>query len=421
MYNEWFRGQNRSKNEQNGFDSLVNCDVHTTLGEAKPQLALTTDSTTPNEACISVIVSNGDVFFFSTESGKIWKRTEAGVYSLVHTNAQGSNVGAYLWQGYLYYATTAKLGRTSEANASSEATWSSQDDAWATFSNSGTYKPMCEVGSALYIGDDYYVASVDSSHTFTADALDIPSTYTASVLADVNGDLGIGTIIGANVPYCKFFIWDRFSPSWNNEDRVSEIGINCIVRCDNLILAQCGTAGQIYYWNGSQMLKFKKIRGVTTTVNSQNSTEYKGRPLFAVGTKIFSIHREDQDFPFAVVQEYTAASTVKSLIGKTNDLLVSSNKIEHVGTGYGTVTIDTPELVGKANDVEVQYDTYPDGIAISTKVNGGDWTEKTPIIDTQRNVVHFDGGLGQVNFIQARITLTPSGSDYPIIKGISIV
>jgi hypothetical protein len=218
------------------------------------------------------------------------------------------------------------------------------------------------------------------------------------------------------------FIWDRYSPSWNYEDHISEIGLNCFVECDNLVLAQCGTAGQIYYWNGSQMLKFKKIRGVTTTVNPYSSVEYKGRPLFAVGTKIFSIHREDQDFPFAVVQEYTASSTIKSLIGKTNDLLVSSNKVENIDTNYATAIITTPELIGKANDVYIYYDSLPTGttIGIETKVDGGDWVEQTPVVDTQLKMVHFNGGLGNVNFVQAKITLTPSTTSYPIIKSIEI-
>jgi hypothetical protein len=181
-------------------------------------------------------------------------------------------------------------------------------------------------------------------------------------------------------------------------------------------LAQCGTSGQIYYWNGSQMVKFKKIRGVTTTVNSYNSIEYQGKPLFAVGTKIFSINREDQDFPFAVCHEYTASGTIKSIIAKTEDLLVSSDKIEHIGATYATATITTPEFEGKASKVEVMYFKNPAGIAIETKVDNGSWVSRTAVTDTKRKKVFFNGGIGQTNFIQARITLTGD----TIIKSIEI-
>jgi len=122
-YSQFFSGENRAKSEQNGFYSLTNAEVHEELGILSNKLDLATESATPNEDCISEILSNGDIFLFSTESGKVWKRTAAGVYSLVHTNTNGSNKGCKLWQGYLYYATTTKLGRITEALASSESSW----------------------------------------------------------------------------------------------------------------------------------------------------------------------------------------------------------------------------------------------------------------------------------------------------------
>lgn len=422
-YGHFFKGENRSKYEQEGFNDTANLDVHSQLGSAQPNLALTNESTTPNEACISAIVPNGDTFFFSTASGKIWKRTAAGVYSLVHTNANGAHKGAMSFNGTLYYATSAKLGSQTDALASSEATWSSHNDSFATFTKAGAYKPMTAVGAALYIGDGSYVAMVDSSGTFTADGLDLPTEYTISALVGVKDDLLIGTIIGANVSGCKAFLWDRVSPSFTYQDDVPEIGINCFIKGDGIVFAQCGTVGNIYYWSGSEMVKFRQIRGITTGVAPYNAALLNGKPLFACGTEVFSIHREGADFPYAIVQEYTASASISSLSVKLSDLLVSvGTAIQHLGANYATAVIETPESQISASRVVVAYDSLPSGcsIGISTKVDGGSWVAQTTTTDTIRKTVSFDGDLGTVNTVQAKITLTPNTTAKPVVKKITI-
>ena len=408
-YSSFFNGENRSKSDQVGFYSMSNCTPHEELGILQNNLALTTDSSTPNEDCISEILSNGDVFYFSTESGKVWKRTNAGVTSLVHTNTNGTNKGCKLWQGYLYYATTTKLGRITEALASSESPWSSQDDSYATFSNGGAYKPMVTIGSGLYIGDGYYLALVDATHTFIADALDIPTQFTISSLGQSSDDILVGTIIGANVAWCKIFGWNRISPAWTFEDVIPEIGVNCFIKADNIVLFQAGTKGQIYYWSGSQGVKFKKIKNVTTTINPYNSTEYEGRALFAVGTGVYSIHRESGDFPYAVVKEFTGAGTIKSIIATVDDIFVSGGDlISHLGNSYATSVVESPTADGQYNTVEVSYRDIASGgsIGISTSVDDGSYVEQTTIQDTINKKVYFNGGLGKTNELQAKITLT---------------
>lgn len=427
-YSQFTVGENRSLSDQSGFFSLTNCDVHGDLGVLQNNLTLETESSTPNEDCISEILSNGDTFYFSTTSGKIWKRTAAGVYSLVSTNTNGAHKGCKLWQGYLYYATQTKLGRITEALASSESSWSSQSDSWKTFITGGAYKPMFTIGSGLYIGDGNNIYIVDHTHTFIVDALDLPSQFTISALDGLSDDLMIGTIIGANVPYCKMFIWNRISPSWTGEDRVSEIGINCFMKIDNLYAFQAGTDGQLYYWTGSQAVKLKKIKGVTTTVNSYNSTEFKKRGLIAVGTKIYSLHRVDGDFPWALVCEYTHSGTIKSIISSVGDLFVSGGGVvAHIGTSYATAVIETPEA-----DTESHVDTNGNAIPFTTvvipyrsagtigielKIDNGSYVSQTVVDDTIRKEVRLETNFGYANTVQVRVTLT----GLSVIKSVNIL
>ena len=422
IYQDFFRGIAKSKYDQNGFDNLVNCDVHSESGALKCQLALTSDSTTPNEDCISATLSNGEVFFFSTESGKIWKRTTAGVYSLVHTNTQGANKGAMVHNSVLYYATASKLGKITEALASSQSTWSSQNDSFGTFTNGDSNKPMHSMNLSLFIGDGNLVAAVDNAGTFSANVLDLTSEYQVTALTGVGTDLLIGTTIGSNVNYCEVFLWDTFSSSWTLSDIVPEIAVNCFIPADNITFAQCGNNGNIYYWTGSTMEKFKKIRGVTTAINSYNSALLAGKSIFATGAKVFSLHREDRDLPYVIVQEYTLTTgTAQSVITTGTQLLISTgSNIDKIGTNYATAIIDTPEEVSNKQNIFVFYDSIGTGgtIGISAKVDGGSYTAKTVKTDTIKKRVYFDGRLGDVTFLQGRVTLTPSGANNISIKTI---
>ncbi len=234
----------------------------------------------------------------------------------------------------------------------------------------------------------------------------------------------IGTIVGNGVTReCKVFLWDTYSPSWTVEDLIPESGVNCFINADGIIFAVCGQDGWIYYWAGSSMKRFYKLRNISTITfpGDQKSTVYKSRPLYAVGTKIFSIHRESDSYPYAIVQEYTATQgTISSIHSTGSQLLVSTgSNIDKIGTTYATATIDAPES-DTGDNVVVDYHSIGDGgtVVISTNVDNEGFSAQTTITDIIKKKVYFDGGLGQVNFFQGRITLTPSGSNNIIIKRI---
>lgn len=417
IFADFHKGITLSKGIQQGLDNLVNVSVHDSLGEAMCQLALTSESTTPNEPCVRAEAPTGDVYFFSTTSGKTWKRAVAdATYSLVHTNANGAHLGAQYFKGKIYYATTTKLGHYDLAS-----TWT---DSFGTFTNGASYKPMCEKNLSLFIGDGKYVAAVDNTGTFSANVLDLPTEHTVTALTGSSYDLLIGTIIGTNVKRCGAFLWDTYSPSWTADDMIPDNGVNCFIDGDGMIFAQIGTTGWIYYWTGGQMKRFYKLRNITTAHGDQCSTVHNGRPLYATGTKVFSIHRESESFPYAVVQEYTATQgTIKSILSTGSQLLISNgSNIDKIGTNYATAIIDTPEAPGKFNKVKVGYYSIGSGgtIGISTNVDGVGYSANSTAVDDINKSVDMEGGLGDCNFMQARITLTPSGANNIIIKSISI-
>jgi len=419
-FGDWYKGEGKSKYDQNGFDDTSNIDVHTEIGSARCQYALASESTTPNEACVSAIVPDGTVYFFSTTTGKIWSRTTAGVYALAKTNTNTAHRGARYFNGKLYYWTATKIGHYDLAS-----TWT---DTWQTLSNSNG-RGSAILNLSLFIADGNDISAVDSSGTWSQSALDLETNWIATDLVAVGTDLLIGTVNSTNNGKCKVFLWDTYSPSWTTEDDVYESGINSFIETDNIIFAQCGASGNLYYWTGTRMERFGKIRGITTTNTATAhalKTNLNGKTLIANSTKVYSIHREDKDMGFAIACEYTCTTgTISSIISQGSQLLVSTgSNIDKIGANYATATIDTPESQGKYQGVVVQYDSLPAGtsIGIGTKVDSAtSFTTQTTITDTIRKIVYFDGSLGNVNWLQAQITLTPATTSTPIIKAIKII
>jgi len=411
VYGEWWRGQSGlGKLDQNKFYDLDNCDIHSEVGLVQPQLALISDSNTPSEACFSAIVPTGDVYLCSKTTGKIWKRAVSdGTYSLVHTNTNTAHRGCRYFNGYLFYWVSNKLGYYDLSS-----TWS---DSFATFTNSNA-RGAEEHANCLYILDGRYAARIDAANAFSANELSLPAQFIGTAIKSLGDDLLIGTYIGTNVSYCKVFLWDSVNTSWTLESEIFEIGVNCFIQLDGLLLAQCGTEGRFYYWSGLRMKKFGKIRGITTALGEQMSCVYKGRALFANANKCYSIHREDKDLEWAFCKEYTVTTgTIASLLVQADQLLVHRGTgVDKVGTSRAIATIETPEMPRQFNNSIVLYEDNPSGITISTKINNGVYATKTPILDTIHRTVSFDGGEKECVYGQAKITLTPYSEGSPAVE-----
>lgn len=405
------------KLDQNRWMTLDNCNIHSETGLVEPNLAMTSESTTPNEACFRAIVPSGKVYFLSKTSGKIWERTTGGSYSLVNTNANGAHRGAQYFNGYLFYWTATKLGHFNLAS-----TWT---DTFATFTN-GNARGSTEHANSLIINDGKYAARVDSANVFSANEFVVPAQFNLTDCVSIGDDVLFGSYISTEVAYCKAFLWDSVSTSWTYEDEVYEIGINQFLKLDNIYLAQCGVSGAFYYWTGSRLAYFGKIRGITTALGEQMTDVYNRRLLFANATKIYSIHKEDNSLNFAFCGEYTCTGTIASIIVQGQQLLASvGTGVDKRGTSYATATIEGPEIEISPNDqpkegVYVRYDTYGEGVGIQVSINGAAYVAKTEVIDALRKTVRYNGGDMYGATLQAKVTLTPSGANVPKIKSIII-
>jgi hypothetical protein len=437
-YGNFTNGIGISDSDSNRFYRMVNIDIHSKPGKAQCSRSLTdidsSDLVTSKPTC-SVVASDGNTYIGA--GTKIFKVTSAGVISLAHTNTEGAVLGLGEHKGYIYYASATKLGRQSVSNASSEASWSSQDDDWAIFTNQKAYKPMVWVNQILCIGDGNYVAIVDENGDFNANALDVLERDIITALDNTNDYLSAGTFVSSVVHQASIYLWDTYSPSWSEDFKVNERGVNMFFQIDGYTYAQIGVIGNIYQWTGQRAVLFSRLRDgdnlVTTGINPYGTTNLNGLTLIATDRGVFSIGRADARLGLAQVIEYVGSAGQGADLGCIE--AVGSNiflgwkdgtdyGVDKIGTNYANGIIETPINYGKVSQVKVNYNAMPTGCSISSRVavDGGSMASHTLVKDDEDfRQFRSDAFIKNKSEARAEITLNSATTNTPIISLIEIV
>ncbi len=445
---------------KNSFYKLTGLDLHSTPGlvQVAPKLSEHSGTTVDAYCAHAVLLPDGVILWFSFTDGKIWKVTTAGVWSLVSTTTAGAGgvgcFGAAYYNGYIYWATEARLHRVAYANYG---TWdASRVLNWATFTNTDNlFHPMLvnDASNVLYIGDGNYVAQVDQS-TFTANALDIPQPLRVRSLGQFGTDLLIGTWVGESTYNAKVFRWNTWSVSFTNTASVEETGVNAFFNMDNRTFAQIGMNGNIYQYNGETLDLYRKIPGTYNSTDRWYAigncvAKLNGRVLFApsyqygssIDQGIYQIARFDSKYPAImdmpyVISERSAGAFVTSGI-ELGAIIVSGFNLYVAwknGSTYGVDKLDySTKLDGayiesrvmaidrlkksSVPKISVPYYSLPadTSIAISTSKDYAAYVAETVVVDTMRNLVSCESSL-EMNTLQVKLTFTTSGGTAPAIE-----
>lgn len=122
---------------KNSVYKLVGFDLHSVPRLLQVRQKLTKNSgVTIDEFCKVILpCTDGNTYFFSSTSGKVWKRTSAGVYSLLDTTVNPSAIGnsivlsAIEYKGFVYLILDNRIMRIASSNT---ANWTTQmDEAFA--------------------------------------------------------------------------------------------------------------------------------------------------------------------------------------------------------------------------------------------------------------------------------------------------
>lgn len=190
--------ENPSIEDKGGFEFAAGMDIFTEPGVMKASQALKAVTlgagvTLSDLPKFMVDMSDGVnvIKAYVAYDDKIIKSTDGITFNTFITDGQGTIKGLGIWNAYAMYASASKLGRVPVDTAASK------DDTWQTLDTDSEYHPMIPQGGTFKVGAGRYVASVDESFNFTAQALKLQVDYRVKTLADHFGRLFVGTRIGA--------------------------------------------------------------------------------------------------------------------------------------------------------------------------------------------------------------------------------
>lgn len=380
---------------QYSLSKLVGVDVHTEPGVAKANYKMVLEASSEDDPQVIdglvnaiIPVSGGDTYLFGKDNtdGAVWKRTSAGVYSLSYSRvvSNSRNAGAFVYGGYIYFASADKLHRIAIADLANNDWATDVDENWATFTNNISWHPMIVVNNVLYIGDGNTISQVEDT-TFSANALDLPEDYSVKCLAKAFTNLVIGTIINRETNRCSIFDWNTWSVSWSNEDELFEAGINSFLKADNFIIVNGGLVGNLYSYNLQEASKVKKIPGEykddqKMLIEPNSVAELNGLSLFGVGQQygaasefgnatehgIYGFGAPNPMYPKILTLEYPIYKSDGSMV--TSDLVIQS-----LGTNGNTLIASWEYNEGEEYGVSaLDYDQRSNGAYFDLKVVRGE-------------------------------------------------
>ena len=456
----------------NSLYKFTGFDPHSKAGVIKVHQKLTKEAVAnvPDEKCIILPTSVGNVLFFSTESGKVWEETSGGTYRLVHTIASANEdiaMSAREYNGYIYVATQSNLHRIAIVDCDDNDYASDFSTDWATFTNKNdTYHPMEEINLVLYIGDGNLVAQVDDG-TFSANALDIRDHFTVSSLGYIGTDLLIGTIISDNVGFCNIFRWNTYSDSFSIVDTVPEAGVFNFIPVDNFVFVYAGTQGNIYFYNGSKLELYLKIQGdysstAKAKIKANASANMSGQVLMGLSNitgnpadcGIYMLGRHSKNYPFILTFPYpisqrdsgelvTTDVVIESIAVAGEDLYVSwedtnagvagidkldySNKLEKAYLETRVIVVDR-ESPSTFNKFQVPYYSLPASTDIDlfykadyeASYNELTSSEGAKHDDDARNIIRSNEWSVEAVTLQLKVEAEVNGNDAPEFETISL-
>lgn len=430
-------------------------DIHGEENTLKCNQKLKKDSGTIVTDLILFFVagSDGNLYGFG-DTGKIYRRTAAGNWSVVYTDPDGKILGAAeyehkvgaVYTPHLCWATQTKLKRHKIGG-----NWTTDVQTVGTFASgeAGDWHTMRMAVGVLMICDGHYIAMLDYEGNFNNKALDIIPGNKAVCLLDMSNQVIIGSVEKARSKQGWLWTWNKIEPSWIAKKSVGEKGVNAMAFIEQGILIQAGTEGVLKYWDLSNLVPLKRIPG-GGYVNPGGATEFKGLAHFGINgsTKsgIYSYGRTDKNDVYSLNLEYIPSHgklsgvEIGAMTVYDGNIFVSWKD----GTTYGVDTIDS---ANKANGIYegLEFDAgrpFEDklfrfikittkplptecSIVIKYKTNKAtSWTiakraDGLELFDKvgETKSVHQIEGQGEV--YEIRIELTSSGNSTPEILAIN--
>jgi hypothetical protein len=447
------------------FYKFIGLDAVSQPGSLRVQQKLTKDSgTTITDLCkVALTVSDGSRLWFSYTSGKIW-RDSGGTYTLVYTTVPTSGnagcLGAYEYNGNIYWATQNYEHYIAVANIGGNWTANAHPN-WQLFgATDANWHPHEVVNASLFIGDNHQVAKVDSSNAFTANALDLIAPNVIKTMKAYDIDLVTGTLINVAVNHSWIVRWDTIQTSWQYMEPVMENGVNCLFWSGQNLLAQAGQYGMIYHYNGRNLLPYKRMPG---NWNPSNNGEilpnaaniFRNQAVFGftadtgnpADQAVYEFGSYSKDYRSILSESFPISSG--NLSGITIGAILTSDQnmwVSWQDTGAGTQGVDkldytalyssayletmiinlddVPESFTNIERFFALYQSMPAGCSISFSYYANHGSETAVVnsvkTDAAYQTIYVDEGI-DARVLRLRVAFTVSGNNGPVLEAIGIL
>lgn len=403
-------------------------------------------------ALVNFIVpaSDGNTYLF-TADGKIYKRTSAGAYSLVHTDPGGAILGAAEFgqnngKSYMFWCTSTALH---SKEIPGNATWATDLDAnigsttYPKTITAATWHPMKQINGVLLFGNKDHLGSISYDTSYTNAALDLIPGNSAKTLMEHKGYAYIGNTKADLAQNAEMFVWDTAqSLNWNAKNTIPSSAINAMINAEYPLM-QVGTSGQLLLADiTAYTLPIVAFPGGGQVnpdgVELDGSVALFGSYGNGTGkTGVYSYGRKKKNANLALNLEYAFdCSAIGSVCKVGTDLLFSYT--DTAGTAWGVKKVSsTAKATGTYESIDLEFPIslreqvlskirlvtapLPTGASITCKrkmnktgsfttcnLEGGGSTFNTA---TATEAWFLVGDYGKVAEIQ--LTLTPSSNNAP--------
>jgi hypothetical protein len=433
---------------EDSFKMGKNLNIRNTVDTLSCNQTLTTDGTgaTGADTIVTDLINfwvnsvDGNTYAFG-DTGKIYKRTSAGVWSLLYTDAGGEIIGAAEWvdatRTFLVWATATSLHHKLMPGNTG---WTDVDATLATWPKTITtasWHTMAQADGALMICNDKKLAEFSYDDSFTTEALALRYMAVAKTVLEYGNNVLVGSADQSNG---WLLTWDHTALNWTNKNRIPVKTINAIADAEVMTM-NCTRKDGTYSLFFSNMADKMGVLSMDGQCNPGAVAEDDGMALFGVfgGSYpgIWSFGRKKKNGKFAYnLEYYLDADEIGAITFIGSDLFVSYQK----GATHGVKKVDTATKASAeyySLDLEAPRETnwttidlltksIPTGCSIACYYDlnkTGSWTQAklqdgSLTATAGRDPIFMIGSNGKI--FNLKIVLTPSVNTTPEISKITI-
>lgn len=266
--------------DQGGFEFASGMDIFSEPGVIKATNAMTSVSygvgATPTDVPRWMVdtADGSNTRAYIAAGDKILESTDGTTFNLFLTNANGNILGLEIFNGYVWYAATTKLGRAPVGNAAAK------NDNFLTIDSDSEYHPMIRQGGTLKGGAGRYVFSVDEAGALSSQPLKLANGYRIKSLGEHFTKLFAGTLFGAGLGAittqdASVFDWRGTvlatgSALPDNTYPVKMRGMNALLGDGSNLYGFPDNLRHVYIFDGARFTLFRKIFSNAILVSSVN-------------------------------------------------------------------------------------------------------------------------------------------------------